>query len=466
MSVQIYNTLTRKKEPLETVQPGKVNMYVCGPTVYNYIHIGNARVFVFFDVVRRYLQYKGYDVKYVQNFTDVDDKLIRTANEEGTTVQEVADRYIQAYFEDMDALGVRRADVHPRATEHITDMIEAIRELIDKGWAYERDGDVYYRALKKNDYGKLSHQAIADLKAGARIEVNERKEHPLDFALWKKAKPGEIKWDSPWGEGRPGWHIECSVMSRKYLGETLDIHAGGKDLCFPHHENEIAQSEALTGKPFARYWMHNEFVNMGGEKMSKSLGNIVTVNDLRKRYPARVIRYFLISAHYRNPIQFSEEVMDQLKNGLERIDNAWFNLRHRMTAATEGPADPAVKEQLNALTAQFEAAMDDDMNTANALSVLFEAVKLVNETVAQQVVTLGTLEALKNWMITFGGEILGLIELEGEDTLEREIEALIEERQQARKRRDFARADAIRDQLAAMGILLEDTPQGVRWRRK
>jgi cysteinyl-tRNA synthetase len=466
MSVQIYNTLTRKKEPLETVHPGKVNMYVCGPTVYNYIHIGNARVFVFFDVVRRYLQYKGYDVKYVQNFTDVDDKLIRTANEEGTTVPEVAERYIRAYFEDMDALGVRRADVHPRATEHIPDMIEAIRELIDKGWAYERDGDVYYRALKKDDYGKLSHQAIADLKAGARIEVNERKEHPLDFALWKKAKPGEIKWDSPWGEGRPGWHIECSVMSRKYLGETLDIHAGGKDLCFPHHENEIAQSEALTGKPFARYWMHNEFVNMGGEKMSKSLGNIVTVYDLRKRYPARVIRYFLISAHYRNPIQFSEEVMDQLKNGLERIDNAWFNLRHRMNAATEGPADPAVKEQLNSLTAQFEAAMDDDMNTANALSVLFEAVKLVNETVAQPVVTLGTLEALKEWMTTFGGEILGLIELEGEDALDREIEALIEERQQARKRRDFARADAIRDQLAAMGILLEDTPQGVRWRRK
>ncbi|BCU80370.1 cysteine--tRNA ligase [Polycladomyces abyssicola] len=466
MSVQIYNTLTRKKEPLETVHPGKVNMYVCGPTVYNYIHIGNARVFVFFDVVRRYLQYKGYDVKYVQNFTDVDDKLIRTANEEGTTVPEVAERYIRAYFEDMDALGVRRADVHPRATEHIPDMIEAIRELIDKGWAYERDGDVYYRALKKDDYGKLSHQAIADLKAGARIEVNERKEHPLDFALWKKAKPGEIKWDSPWGEGRPGWHIECSVMSRKYLGETLDIHAGGKDLCFPHHENEIAQSEALTGKPFARYWMHNEFVNMGGEKMSKSLGNIVTVYDLRKRYPARVIRYFLISAHYRNPIQFSEEVMDQLKNGLERIDNAWFNLRHRMTAATEGPADPAVKEQLSSLTAQFEAAMDDDMNTANALSVLFEAVKLVNETVAQPVVTLGTLEALKEWMTTFGGEILGLIELEGEDALDREIEALIEERQQARKRRDFARADAIRDQLAAMGILLEDTPQGVRWRRK
>ncbi|MDN4593570.1 cysteine--tRNA ligase [Polycladomyces subterraneus] len=466
MSVQIYNTLTRKKEPLETVQPGKVNMYVCGPTVYNYIHIGNARVFVFFDVVRRYLQYKGYDVKYVQNFTDVDDKLIRTANEEGTTVPEVAERYIRAYFEDMDALGVRRADVHPRATEHIPDMIEAIRELIDKGWAYERDGDVYYRALKKDDYGKLSHQAIADLKAGARIEVNERKEHPLDFALWKKAKPGEIKWDSPWGEGRPGWHIECSVMSRKYLGETLDIHAGGKDLCFPHHENEIAQSEALTGKPFARYWMHNEFINMGGEKMSKSLGNIVTVYDLRKRYPARVIRYFLISAHYRNPIQFSEEVIDQLKNGLERIDNAWFNLRHRMTAATEGSADPAVKEQLNTLTAQFEAAMDDDMNTANALSVLFEAVKLVNETVAQPVVTLGTLEALKEWMTTFGGEILGLIELEGEDTLDREIEALIEERQKARKRRDFARADAIRDQLAAMGILLEDTPQGVRWRRK
>lgn len=466
MSVQLYNTLTRKKEPLETVHPGKVNMYVCGPTVYNYIHIGNARVFVFFDVVRRYLQYKGYDVKYVQNFTDVDDKLIRTANEEGTTVPEVADRYIRAYFEDMDALGVRRADVHPRATEHIQDMIEAIRELVDKGWAYERGGDVYYRALKKDDYGKLSHQSIADLKAGSRIEVNERKENPLDFALWKKAKPGEIKWESPWGEGRPGWHIECSVMSRKYLGETLDIHAGGKDLCFPHHENEIAQSEALTGKPFARYWMHNEFINMGGEKMSKSLGNIVTVHDLRKRYPARVIRYFLISAHYRNPIQFSEEVMNQLQNGLERINNAWFNLQHRMNAALDGPVDSAVTDQLKELTLQFEAAMDDDMNTANALSVLFEAVKLVNETTARPVVSRGTLEALKDWMITFGGEILGLIELKGEDTLDREIEALIEERQQARKRRDFARADAIRDQLAGMGILLEDTPQGVRWRRK
>ncbi|MGB0090124.1 MAG: cysteine--tRNA ligase, partial [Planifilum fulgidum] len=376
MSIQLYNTLTRKKEPLRTVEPGKVKIYVCGPTVYNYIHIGNARVFVFFDVVRRYLKYRGYAVTYVQNLTDVDDKLIKASKETGRPVPEIAETYIRAFFEDMDSLGVERADVHPRATEHIPEMIEAIRTLIDKGYAYERNGDVYFRAMAKEGYGKLSHQSLEELKAGARVEVNEQKENPLDFALWKRAKPGEISWESPWGRGRPGWHIECSVMSRKYLGDTFDIHAGGTDLTFPHHENEIAQSEALTGKPFALQWMHNGYINLGNEKMSKSLGNIVLVKDLRREFSPRTIRHFLLSAHYRNPIQFTRETMEQMERGIERIDTAWTNLRHRMKASMEGPASPETTKALDELTRAFEGAMDDDFNTAGAIGVLFDAVRL------------------------------------------------------------------------------------------
>ena len=339
MTIRLYNTLTRKKEMLQ-VQNNEVRIYVCGPTVYNFIHIGNARVFVFFDVVRRYLRSRGYRVTYVQNFTDVDDKLIRASKETGKPVPEIAEQYIQAYFEDMDTLGVQRADVHPRATEHIPEMIEAIRDLIDKGYAYEKNGDVYFRSLRKKDYGKLSHQSLEELKAGARIEINEQKEHPLDFALWKAAKPGEISWETPWGRGRPGWHIECSVMARKYLGDTLDIHAGGADLCFPHHENEIAQSEAWTGKTFVRYWLHNGYINMGNEKMSKSLGNVKRVVELRKTYSPEAIRYFLLSAHYRHPISFSDEVMRQAEGSIERIETAVENLKHRLDSAMPGEEDP------------------------------------------------------------------------------------------------------------------------------
>ncbi|QKG85616.1 cysteine--tRNA ligase [Kroppenstedtia pulmonis] len=467
MTLQLYNTLTRRKEAFQPVKENRVNMYVCGPTVYNYIHIGNARVFVFFDVVRRYLAYKGYEVTYVQNFTDVDDKLIQAAAAENIPVLTLANRFIEAYFNDMDALGVQRGDIHPRATEHIPEMIEAISQLMDKGYAYEQDGDVYFRALRKKDYGKLSHQSLPELKSGARVEVNDRKETPLDFALWKKAKPGEsIAWNSPWGKGRPGWHIECSAMSRKYLGETLDIHAGGADLCFPHHENEIAQSECWTGKPFARYWLHNGYINMGSEKMSKSLGNIVRVKELREKYDPRSLRYFLLSAHYRNPISFSHESIHQIEKGLERLDTAVLNLRHRKESAMEGEAAEGVRKRLNALTVEFEASMDDDLNTANGITVLHEAVRTANELVAAPVVTLGSLEETEEWIRRYGGEILGLVDITAEDHLEQEVERMIQERQQARMDRDFARADAIRDELAAKGILLEDTPQGVRWRKK
>lgn len=466
MALRVYNTLTHKLESFQPLEEGKVSMYVCGPTVYNYVHIGNARVFVFFDVVRRYLQYQGYEVTYVQNFTDVDDKLIQRAQEENTTVQEMAERYIKAYFEDMEALGVKRADIHPRATEHIAEMQEGIRRLVENGYAYAVDGDVYYRAQRKLDYGKLSHQSLEELKAGARVEVNDKKETPLDFALWKSAKPGEIAWDSPWGKGRPGWHIECSAMSRKFLGDTLDIHAGGIDLCFPHHENEIAQSEAWTGKPFTRYWLHNGYINMGNEKMSKSRGNIATVHDLRQQFEPRALRYFLLSAHYRNPIAFSHESIRQMENGLERIDTAVVNLRHRLKSVLDGEVETDAAEALEGLSQRFVAQMDDDLNTANAISVLHDWVGLVNEILSRPTVTRGTLEGLLDWIQRIGSDILGLVNTGKEEDLDAAVEALIEERQQARAKRDFAHADAIRDQLQAMGIILEDTPQGVRWRRK
>ncbi|SEN59935.1 cysteine--tRNA ligase [Lihuaxuella thermophila] len=466
MTLRLYNTLTKKKEELKPLTEGEIKMYVCGPTVYNYIHIGNARVFVFYDVVRRYLRHLGYKVTYVQNFTDVDDRLIQASKETGVPVPEIAERFIQAYFEDMDALGVERADFHPRATEHIAEMIEAVQVLLDNGYAYEKDGDVYFRTLAKKDYGKLSHQSLDELKAGARIEVNERKEHPLDFALWKAAKPGEISWDTPWGPGRPGWHLECSAMSRKYLGDTLDIHAGGMDLCFPHHENEIAQSEAWTGKPFVRYWLHNGYINMGHEKMSKSLGNVKLVIDLRKEYTPQAIRYLLLSSHYRNPIQFSKEIMHQAEGSVERIRTAVANIKHRKKAALEGEPAQELTRNLESLSEQFHTEMNDDLNTANAISVLFEAVKLANEWVAQPVVSEGSLDALLSWFKTYGSQILGLVDVETEEILDAEVEALIEERQQARKERNFARADEIRDLLSAKGIILEDTPQGVRWRRK
>lgn len=465
MSVKLYNTLTRKRESFHTIVPGEVRMYVCGPTVYNHIHIGNARPFVFFDVVRRYLRYKGYQVKYVQNFTDVDDKLIRAAKEAGTTVQEIADRYIGAYFASIDRLGVERADVHPRVTEHMPEIIASIGELVDKGYAYEKEGHVYFRTRKQPDYGKLSHQSLDELKAGARVEVSEAKEDPLDFVLWKPAKPDEISWESPWGTGRPGWHIECSVMSREYLGDSIDIHAGGSDLQFPHHENEIAQSEALTGQKFARYWLHNGFINMENEKMSKSLGNVVRVNELLDQYPPLSIRYLLLSAHYRQPLNFSVDLITQAGNALERIHNCVANLKHRLQMTRSEKVEQDAKRSLASLTDKFEQAMDDDLNTPNAIAVIFDAVREANAFLERQAVYRESVEAYIAWFQTFAADILGLLN-ENESLLDSDVDALIAEREKARNERNFARADEIRDTLKQQNIILEDTPQGVRWRRK
>jgi cysteinyl-tRNA synthetase len=465
MTVKVYNTLSKVKEKFQT-EDQTVSMYVCGPTVYNYIHIGNARVFVFFDVVRRYLANLGYRVNYVQNFTDVDDKLIKASIETGKSMAEIADQYTEAYFEDMDALGVHRADAHPKATEHIGQMIDAIQTLIEKGKAYEVDGDVYFRTLRQDGYGKLSHQSLEDLQSGARVEVNEIKEHPFDFALWKRAKEGEVSWETPWGAGRPGWHIECSVMAKEYLGETLDIHAGGIDLCFPHHENEIAQSEALNEKPFVRYWLHNGFINMENEKMSKSLGNVMRVYDMRKMYSPKAIRYFLLSAHYRNPINFTSEVMKQAEQSAERLQTAVDNLRHRSKTSLSGIVPTNLTEQLEQLSTQFAKEMNDDFNAANGITVLFDAVRVANEWLAQPVISKEAIESLLNWFRTYGENVLGLVDTRSEEVLEEEIERLIEDRQNARKQRNFQRADEIRDQLLLAGIVLEDTPQGVRWKKK
>lgn len=465
MTIQIYNTLTRKKEPFVPLEEGKVKMYVCGPTVYNYIHIGNARPAIVFDTVRRYLQYKGYDVKYVSNFTDVDDKIIKAANELGEEVSELTERFIKAYFEDITALGCKKADVHPRVTEHMDDIIDFIKVLIDKGYAYESDGDVYFRTRKFEGYGKLSHQSIDDLKVGARIEPGEKKEDPLDFALWKAAKPGEIHWSSPWGEGRPGWHIECSVMARVHLGDSIDIHAGGQDLTFPHHENEIAQSESYTGKPFARYWMHNGYININNEKMSKSLGNFVLVHDIIQKIDPQVLRFFMLSVHYRHPINFSEELIESARSGLERLRIAYLNLQHRLKAATN-LADDSEKylEKINELKQQFEKEMDDDFNTANAISVLFELARLANTYLNEASTDENVLNAFIETFDALSG-VLGIQLAEETEMLDEEIEKLIEERNIARKNRDFKRADEIREQLLKMNIILEDTRQGTRWRR-
>lgn len=465
MTVTMYNTLTRKKEVFRPLEPGRVRMYVCGPTVYNHIHIGNARPFVFFDVVRRYLQFKGYVVRYVQNFTDVDDKLIRAAREEKTTVFELADRYIAAYFDVTDRLGVKRADVHPRVTEFIPEIIDSVAFLVEKGFAYEKEQNVYFRARKMKDYGKLSHQSLDELQAGARVEVSEAKEDPLDFVLWKPAKPGEIAWDSPWGKGRPGWHIECSVMSRALLGDTIDIHAGGSDLMFPHHENEIAQSEALTGKPFARYWLHNGFINLDNEKMSKSLGNVIRVNELLDKFPPLAIRYVLLSSHYRQPLNFSHELVDQAGGALARLENAVANIRHRLNVSRSERVEEDVQETLSSLSRQFEIAMDDDFNTPNAIAVVFEAVKEANLFLERPVVYRESAKAFLDWFETYAGDILGLFPPAETEMLDEAIEALIAEREEARKQRNYARADEIRDALNERGIVLEDTPQGVRWRR-
>ena len=462
--MQVYNTLTNRKEEFVPIEPGKVRMYVCGPTVYNFFHIGNARPFVVFDTLRRYFKYRGYEVKFVQNFTDVDDKIINRAKEEGITAPEVSEKYIKEYFNDAEALNVMKADVHPKVSEHIPEIIDFVQTLIDKGYAYEADGDVYYSTRKFKEYGKLSGQNIDDLESGARIAIGEVKEDPLDFALWTARKEeSEIAWESPWGMGRPGWHIECSTMAKKHLGETIDIHGGGQDLTFPHHENEIAQSEACNGVPFAHYWMHNGYINVDGKKMSKSLGNFFTVRDIREQYSGDVIRFFLLSGHYRSPINFSDTLMEQSKQGYERIATAIETLEFLMANGSDEPMENEA-EKLEALDKhrdRFIEVMDDDLNTADGIAAVFELVSDINLAVkdgASKSFAKGALAKIKELT-----DVLGLFGGEDEEEgLGDDIQALIDERQAARKEKNWARADEIRDQLAAMGITLKDTPQGVQ----
>lgn len=466
--ISIYNTLTRKKEPFEPIEAGKVRMYVCGPTVYNYIHIGNGRSVVAFDTIRRYLEYRGYEVNFVSNFTDVDDKIIKAAKEAGTTPQAIAEQFIEAFKEDTKALNVEPATLNPRAVEHIPQMIGFIEDLIAKGYAYESNGDVYYRTRKFSKYGELSHQALDDLEVGASKRTGEEqtnKEDPLDFALWKKAKEGEIAWDSPFGKGRPGWHLECSVMACEHLGETIDIHGGGQDLEFPHHENEIAQSEAKTGKPFAKYWMHNGFVTVGetDEKMSKSLGNFVTVHELIKEMDPQIIRFFMESTHYRRPLRFSQTALKEAEVNLQRIKTAYENATFRLENAGD-LVEEQEEKRLSEFEQRFIAEMDEDFNTANGLTVIYEMIKWLNQYSQQKEVSKSTLtkalNLLENWLAIFGIE-----QQQSTEILPEEIEALIAERNAARKERNFARSDEIRDLLKAQGIVLEDTAQGTRWRK-
>ena len=462
--MKILNTLTRRKEEFVPINEGKVGIYVCGPTVYDYIHIGNARPMIVFDTLRRYLEYKGYDVNYVSNFTDVDDKIIKRANEEGVDASVISERYIAEVKKDMAALNVREATTHPKATEEIPDMIEMVKTLIEKGYAYEVNGTVYFRTRKFKDYGKLSKKNIDDLRSGNRdllVSGVDEKEDPLDFVLWKPKKEGEPSWPSPLGDGRPGWHLECSVMSKKYIGDVIDIHAGGEDLVFPHHENEIAQSEAANGTEFARYWMHNGFLKINNEKMSKSLGNFFTVREIAEKYPLQVIRFFMLSAHYRSPLNFSADLVEASKNGLERILTAVDRLKS--ISGTEGEVDKAVADEMDAFVKKYEAAMDDDLNTADAISVIFELVKYANVNVTEES-TKATVELVLN-TVTKLCDILGIITEKKKEILDSDIEALIEERQAARKAKNFARADEIRDQLSDMGIILEDTREGVKWKR-
>ena len=462
--MKILNTLTRRKEEFVPINEGKVGIYVCGPTVYDYIHIGNARPMIVFDTLRRYLEYKGYDVNYVSNFTDVDDKIIKRANEEGVDASVISERYIAEVKKDMAALNVREATTHPKATEEIPDMIEMVKTLIEKGYAYEVNGTVYFRTRKFKDYGKLSKKNIDDLRSGNRdllVSGVDEKEDPLDFVLWKPKKEGEPSWPSPWGDGRPGWHLECSVMSKKYIGDVIDIHAGGEDLVFPHHENEKAQSEAANGTEFARYWMHNGFLKINNEKMSKSLGNFFTVREIAEKYPLQVIRFFMLSAHYRSPLNFSADLVEASKNGLERILTAVDRLKS--ISGTEGEVDKAVADEMDAFVKKYEAAMDDDLNTADAISVIFELVKYANVNVTEES-TKATVELVLN-TVTKLCDILGIITEKKKEILDSDIEALIEERQAARKAKNFARADEIRDQLSDMGIILEDTREGVKWKR-
>ena len=458
--MKIFNTLTRQKDEFVPITAGEVKIYACGPTVYNYIHIGNARPLCVFDVLRRYLEWRGYKVNFVQNFTDIDDKLIKKANEEGITVPEVAARYIKEFWVDAKGLNVREATVHPKATENIDEIIRIISELVGKGFAYEAGGDVYFRAKRFDEYGKLSHQPLEDLEAGARIATDDIKEDPMDFCLWKGAKPGEPYWESPWGNGRPGWHIECSAMAGRYLGQTIDIHCGGLDLIFPHHENEIAQSECANGCEFAHYWMHNGFINVDNHKMSKSLGNFFTVRDVAERYGYEPIRYLMISSQYRGPINYSVDILEQGKNALERLYTCRDNIDFALKNAADGGDVPAFVE---ARRNEFIDAMEDDLNTADALAAVFSLVREIN-TAIQGGAGKAALEAFANVFDELTG-VLGLVYNRKTDNLDSEIEELIEKRTQARKAKDFKTADQIRDQLKEMGIILEDTPQGVKWTR-
>ena len=464
--MKLFNSMTRKKEEFVPITPGEVKIYSCGPTVYNFFHIGNARPFIVFDVLRRYFEYSGYKVTFVQNFTDIDDKVINKANEEGVAFEVIADRYIKEYFTDAKGLGIREASVHPKATDNIDAIIEIVQTLVDKGYAYAVDGDVYYRARKFEGYGKLSKQPLEELEAGARIGVDERKEDPMDFALWKGAKPGEPSWESPWGKGRPGWHIECSAMANRFLGKTIDIHSGGVDLTFPHHENEIAQSEAANGCTFANYWMHNAFLNIDNHKMSKSAGNFFTVRDAAAVYGYEPIRFFMLSAHYRSPINYSRESLEDATAALGRM----YSAKERILFLRDNGADGALSESetatlaaLDALEEKFRAAMDDDLNTADAIAVLFEMIRAINRELDGTPTRAFAAAAAEKFFALC--DVLGLIQSEQEDDLSKEVEELINARQAARKEKNFAEADRIRDQLRDMGIILEDTPQGVKWKK-
>ncbi len=466
--MKIFNTLTRQKEELKTLVPNELKVYACGPTVYNFIHIGNARPLCVFDTFRRYMEYRGYKVNFVQNFTDIDDKIIRRANEEGTDYKTVSEKYIEEFWTDAKGMNVREATVHPKATENIDEIINIVSTLIEKGYAYAVDnGDVYFSPKKFNEYGKLSHQPLEDLEAGARISVEEVKREPMDFALWKSAKPGEPYWESPWGHGRPGWHIECSAMVRRYLGETIDIHCGGQDLVFPHHENEIAQSECCNGVPFANYWMHNGFISVDNVKMSKSLGNFFTVRDVANEYGYEPIRYFLISSHYRSPINYSVDIIEQCKASLVRL----YNCRESLDFALKNAVDTipenadAIKATLDGRRDQFIKVMDDDLNTADAISAVFELVKDINTSVITDAPSKELVEYATKLFDELTG-VLGLVYNRKTENLDDEIEKLIEARTQARKDRNWAEADRIRDELKAQGIILEDTPQGVKWHRE
>lgn len=464
--MKIYNSLTRKKEEFVPITPGEVKMYVCGPTVYNYFHIGNGRTFIIFDTIRRYFEYRGYKVDYVQNFTDIDDKMIKKALEDGTTVKDVGDRYINEYYKDADELNIKRATVNPRATEYVEDMIKFISGLIEKGYAYEVEGDVYFRTKKFETYGRLLGQNLDDLQAGARINVDERKEDSMDFALWKSQKPGEPAWESPWGMGRPGWHIECSCMAKKILGDTIDIHAGGMDLLFPHHDNEIAQSEALTGKTFAHYWIHGAFLNINNQKMSKSLNNFFTAREILKEFNSDVVRFLMLSGHYRVQINFSTELLESAKSSVDRLYNTIGNLENLIDEVSKETMDDKERQYLESLDIhrqKFIEKMDDDFNTADAITAIFDLIRDINLNVSIESSRELCQSALS--LIRELGEPLGILQGSTKASLEDEIEELIKKRQEARKNRDFALADKIRDDLKARNIVLEDTPQGVRWKK-